>query len=487
MRNIFKTGLLSVFAILLITACEPQDKTDYELGKAPSEEDLSFTMNATGGSSNIIEFVNTSSVPGVAVWDFGNGSKGKGDVVVSEYPFEGSYEVSLRLATTGGAATLVKNLVLDSDDLSLLEHPLYSALTGGPDAVNGKTWVIDQYSPGALGIGPSDAFTPSWWQDGPNGKAGSSYYEQKYTFKQVGVELIWENNGFVYTNGSGVTGLAAEGYTNAIPNPDVGDFDVEFQPKSKYNFSLNTSDSTLTLTDGAFLGFYAGTSTFKILEISEERMYIRVHSAVEPGNAWYMKFVIEELNVEPEVPELPLKATPLSEDFENTDFDVEFAFEDMGDFTNPSYQNPAPVGINTSSKVFLYEKKAGTFYSNIAFVADDYKFDLSEQNQITLKVFIPSYNDYTTTNNVAGEWVANKLLQASIAVKLQNDDLGGSAWETQTEILKTGLEKDKWIELTFDFSNVASREDYNKILIQFGTEGHDGGGVFFFDDFEFHK
>jgi hypothetical protein len=104
-----------------------------------------------------------------------------------------------------------------------------------------------------------------------------------------------------------------------------------------------------------------------------------------------------------------------------------------------------------------------------------------------LKVFIPSYNDYTTENNVAGSWISNKVLQASIAVKLQNNELGGNAWSTQTEILKTGLEKDKWIELTFDFSSVASRQDYDKIVIQFGTEGHDGGGIFFFDDFDFHE
>jgi hypothetical protein len=159
----------------------------------------------------------------------------------------------------------------------------------------------------------------------------------------------------------------------------------------------------------------------------------------------------------------------------------------MGDLTSYSYSNPAPVGINTSSKVALYQKQAGTFYSNMFFVADGYKFDLSTQNKVTMKVYIPSYNDYETENNVAGSWITNTKLLPALAVKLQNSEKGDMAWETQTEIIEREIVMDKWVELTFDFSGVADREDYDKIVVQFGMEGHDGGGVFFFDDFRFHE
>ena len=102
-----------------------------------------------------------------------------------------------------------------------------------------------------------------------------------------------------------------------------------------------------------------------------------------------------------------------------------------------------------------------------------------------IKVFIPSYNDYTTANNVAGSWISNPYLKPQLAVKLQNNDLGGNAWSTQAEIVKGDLEKDKWIDLEFDFSSVKDRVDFDKIVIQFGAEGQDGEGIFFFDDFEF--
>mgnify|MGYP000918050732 FL=1 len=143
-----------------------------------------------------------------------------------------------------------------------------------------------------------------------------------------------------------------------------------------------------------------------------------------------------------------------------------------------------PLPINESAKVYRYWKSNG-FYSNLSFTASDYKFKLTTQNKVRVKVFIPSFNDYTTENGVAGDWIANKKLQPQLAVKLHNSEKGGDAWQTQTEVVKANLEKDKWLELEFDFSAVANREDYDKIVIQFGAEGHAGPGFFYLDEFEF--
>lgn len=470
---------------LLFFACEPQEFDDYDLGTKPMETEVTFTTTPQADRPNVVTFNNTSGATGVAVWDFGNGSKGKGDQVTGEYPFAGNYTVTMVLYTKAGAITQTFPLSIESDDLSLLEHPLYAALTGGAENTEGRTWVFDQYHGGHFGVGAADMTSPEWWAAGPNDKLECSLYTQEFTFKQVGVQMNWVNNGFVYTNGAGLAGLAALGYSQSV-EPPAGDFDVAYEPLDAYTFSLNTTDSTLTLSDNAFMGHFAGSSTYEILSLNETEMYLKVLSASEPGNAWWYRFIPKELNVKPEV---PLKVVPLSEDFEKADVEdmLGFAFDAMGDLSIPGYQNPAPVPLNESPKVFLYQKKAGEFYSNIFYAAEGYKFDLSTQNQITMKVFIPSYNDYTTEYSVAGEHVTNTRLQPAVAVKLQNSDLGGNAWSTQTEIVMADLEKDKWLELTFDFSHVADREDYDKIVIQFGMEGHSGGGVFFFDDFSFSE
>ncbi|NLA62956.1 MAG: hypothetical protein GX857_06995, partial [Bacteroidales bacterium] len=232
------------------------------------------------------------------------------------------------------------------------------------------------------------------------------------------------------------------------------------------------------------MGYYAGSQVYDIIYQTEEVMALRVDNTVE-GHDWVFVYTLEELNIaEPPVVKVP-KAIPLSEDFEGATLKVSFVADDMGDKSGV-VDNPHPVPINESDKVYRYQKSNG-FYSNLSFTTADYKFDLIKQNKITVKVYIPSYNDYETSNPVAGEWIAESRLRPQLAVKLQDSDMGGNAWENQTEIIQADLETDKWIELEFDFSEVSDRTDYDKIVIQFGAEGHGGPGFFFFDDFKFSE
>lgn len=230
------------------------------------------------------------------------------------------------------------------------------------------------------------------------------------------------------------------------------------------------------------MGYYCGSQEYEIIYQTDKVMALRVNNTLENSD-WIFVYCLKELNTKPVI---PLKEIALNEDFELATPKVVFTKEDMGSLTNAFYSNPAPVPVNTSSKAFLYEKSTA-FYSNVFFQATGYKFNLTAQNKITLKVFIPSYNDYTTSNAVAGDWVSNTKLKPQVAVKLQNGSLGGNAYTTQTEIIKGDLATDKWIDLTFDFSGVSTREDYDKIVIQFGAEGQAGAGIFFMDEFHFIK
>ncbi len=479
MKNIFKSGLIALMAVFVMSSCDPQDNDDHSLGAMPQESQLAFSATPSAGKANVIELKNESSIKGVAAWDFGNGGTAKGENVKAEYPFKGDYTIAMTLYTTGGAVTITKVVSIANDDMSLLDTPMYNALTGGAANLEGKTWVFDQYHAGNFGVYPDDN---SWdWYAGANEKDGSCLYTQELTFIQDGVKLIWKNNGSVYTNAAGVTALAALGYTTAVKTP-VDDYDVAYEPKASYTFTLDEAAKTLTFSDGAFVGHYAGTSTYKIEELTEDRMKLTCKSTIEAGNNWAYVFVPKDKNVKPVV---SLKAVKLSEDFEKEKLSVDFAREDMGKLDS-IYSNPAPVPVNISKKVYLYEKSTG-FYSNISFTAPDYKFDLSTINKVRMKVYIPSYNDYTTVADVAGDWITVNQLKKQVAVKLQDSDKEGSAWETQTEIVKADLATDKWLELEFDFSSVKDRKDYDKIVIQFGAEGHAAPGIFFFDDFSFDE
>lgn len=481
MKNIIRfTGLLIITCFAFIS-CDPQVFNDHELGPTPTAEQLDFSINPRAEQPNVVEFTNNSQITGVAVWNFGNNTTGKGGKVTAGYPYKGEYTVTLTLYTPGGATSISKVINIADDDPTLLDTPFFNALTGGIGNADGKTWVFDQYIAGHFGVGPvnsdgGDINSPSWWSAGPDAKLECSLYENEFTFKLDGLTILWKNKGKIYTNGAGLDPLKSMGYPNSSV-PPAGDFDVEYTPKESYTFSLDEAGGILTLSDDAFFGHFAGTSTYTIVKLTEDEMYLRCDSKTETSNRWWYRFVPKEKNVKPEI---PLKAVPLSEDFEGNKF-LNFVQEDMGNVSKV-VDNPAPLPVHESDKVFRYWKAKG-YYSNLSFTASNYKFDLTTQNKIHVKVYIPSYNDYDT-ENAAESWISEKRLRPQLAVKL-HDSSHPAPWEGQTEIIKADLELDKWIELEFDFSGVANREDYDKIVIQFGGEGHGGSGFFFMDDFEF--
>ncbi len=311
MKKIFNAILLAGTAAALLWACQPMDLDSHRLGDPVTEDQLSFSYSPSASTPNIIELTNTSSVNGVALWDLGNGTTVKGDKVSATYPFKGDYTVTMSLYTTGGSATVSKVVSIAADDFGLLDTPGFNALTGGADAAEGKTWVFARYTYGHFGVGDVNAAPeaggPAWWQCDPNGKAGCSLYENTYTFIQKGTKLIWKNNGSIYTNENGMNHLGKGG----TPNEAVGDFDVPYTPGDNLTFVFDEANGKLSLSDGAFLGFYTGVSEYNIITLNEHELYVWCRSAAEPGNAWYFKFVPEDELVEPE-PE-PVEPKPESE------------------------------------------------------------------------------------------------------------------------------------------------------------------------------
>jgi len=70
MKNILKIGMVILTTSLLWISCDPQEDDKIDIGMPPGEEDLSFLV--TEGANNYFTFVNTSTVAGIARWDFDN-------------------------------------------------------------------------------------------------------------------------------------------------------------------------------------------------------------------------------------------------------------------------------------------------------------------------------------------------------------------------------------------------------------------------------
>jgi PKD repeat protein len=498
--NKIQSSILLFMTFFFMFACDPMEEDDHSLGIADTvtADQVSFSYAASSTSNNVLTFTNTSTVsaPHSVLWDLGDGTTSKAASPTGKYPLAGDYTVTLTVYTADGTAATKSQIVhLENDDFGLINTPVYRNLTGGIENAEGKVWVFDQYNNfkdevatalsddirGHMGLSPLNSYNQSWWGAGPNEKSMWTMYSFKFTFIQSGVQLKIANSG----QGYGRKQQAANGgFTPTAIDGEDATFDYA---GGNYTFAIDESgeNPTLTLSGNAFMGYYVGSQTYDIIYQTDKVMALRAPNTVE-GQDWVFIYCLEELNVaEPPVIKEP-QAIALNEDFESQTPSVLFTGEDMGTLFSAFYQNPAPVPLNTSAKVLLYQKTSG-FYSNISHTTTDYLFDLTSVNKVRIKVFIPSYNNYTDEFAVAGDWISNKKLLPQVAVKLQNSSLGGNAWQTQTEIVKADLQKDKWLELEFDFSGVSNRTDYDKIVIQFGAEGHAAPGIFFLDDFSFSE
>lgn len=471
LKNTIKASAYLGIGLMLtvIASCKKNEATG-ELGNAPSPSEIQFTATPTAANPNIVNF--KSSYNGInAHWDFGNGTTATGKEAQGSFPLANTYTVKLTVTAAGGySVSTTKTITIANTNTSMLSDPEYTLLSGGLTNPAGKTWVIDQTQAGHLGVGPIGAQTPDWYQAGPNEKAGTGFYDDEMTFKMsaTGLSYVYDNKGTTFANASNAPGIGGPTGSN--------DPTVNYTPPTNWGWALSASGTTkfINISNNGFIAYYLGVSQYQILSISADEMWLRCLDKANAGNAWYLK-LIRKGYVRPVTPPVqkPLQAANLSDDFQATTGGMAWIAENI-DYIR-AYDNPFKFPANTSSKVGYYEKRTGNDgqYGNLN-ITLPYRFDLSAKNKIRLKVFIPGGNDFTT-------------LKPTVSIKLQNSLLGGNAWQTQLEVVKTLTlaQYNTWIQLEFDYSSWAAQTLYDKIVVQLGGEGHPAPGQFYIDDFEF--
>lgn len=500
--------LIYFISVLILAAACTEEK--YSLEDPVNIDDIRIRIYELE-EDNSYMFVNgiKGSVT-IPTWDLGNGQVAKGDTVYAQYAFKDNYTVKMTVFDGVKPVVVSTTVRVMQDNLEYVNDPVYLFLTGGADAQNGKTWVLDSLRTGHVRLLRTQVGNTFNDLKAPLFFSNIGVYDDEISFKLIGAECRYNNKGVSLSHGGTIDGVAQfrieqlrqmGTVTSVRPSP-VGDFLVGYTPSEnpqkwaivKRTQKVNNVDTQvyyLKLTGGAFFFFYRGNSPsdieYRIDSISEN--YLRVaHLETAPASravsGWQDHYILvpKGYPIQPEVPDTPVppRAENITENFENLAKSVTFTYFDAlqtGWMGLPSFSvvaNPREDAVNPSDSVGRFVRGIG--YDEQLQIKKGYKFDLSVRNKFRMKVYFPTYNNYTGVN-----------LKPTVEMRLRNS---ANAAQVQPAKTITIAQSDfgKWVEVVFDFSDQASQVNFDTWVIQFGGQYPKGTqsspGIFFFDDLE---
>jgi len=289
-----------------------------------------------------------------------------------------SYTVTIIASGTAGVSS---NTTLEIEVLSTFkDEEAIQFLTGGTQ----KKWYVAAAEPGHLGVGPnnSDATTnyyPNYYQAAAFEKAGSGnsscLYDNVLTFSLDGDQLKYnlDNGGRTFFNHSYLSVGGGGGSDDSCLNyTATGLKTVTLSPSESVvtknpNHLTQTRGTMLNISDGGFMGYYLGQSSYEILSITANRMVVRVIQGNDPSLAWYQIFSTTSPNQTPEVDYTTLK---WSDEFNTagapdaTKWSYDLGSGGWGNSESQNYTNSASNSIVAGGSLKITAIKEGSGYTS---------------------------------------------------------------------------------------------------------------------------
>ncbi|MDB9883018.1 PKD domain-containing protein [Bacteroidia bacterium] len=448
-----KTTLLflSLALILGISSCKPDDEPT--LGTAPTKADAAFTYAASTDNDNIINFIATNAGFTYS-WDFDNGTNASTKEATAEYPNKGTYTVTLTVFNSGGSASSSQDVIIAEDDASLLSNPKFTLLTGGAAGSGSKTWVIDSTRVGHFGVGDLDSDGPIHYSASPGDKANSGLYSDRYVFTLTGFKFDHITNGSVFINNDQMSE-----FPGSYENSDDATAPFQNQTDETWVLTEGEEDTTITISGQAFIGFYTGSRTYEILNLSENELYIKYTDSKDATLSWFIRLVPEDFPVDGGGGgggEDPVNTSTLSLPFNFEAGTVDTSqWEAFGGSTLEVVDNTMSSAINTSTKAVQTIHGEQTWAGLAVTLKDPLDFS-GDKKTIAVKVYAPTTGEFR--------------------IKLEDFATGKIVIEEDVMVTKAN----EWQEISIDFSEAATGT-YDKIAI-FPGWNIANAGTFLIDD-----
>ena len=296
--------------VLVVTGCGQED---YAFGDIKAPSNLTVTADIVGataenpdgdGSGQVIFTASAEdAITYRFVFDDGTEELAPTGVLTKRFTGVGLNTYTYTVVATGkaGVATSLSEAVTVRSDFSDAEA--LQLLTGGGT----KTWYWAADEPGHLGVGQNDGnadanFFANFYQAVPFEKAGdpasSCLYEDELVFALDGDRLTYQLNNFAKT----YFNVSYEGVVNGSQGFDYCyDFAVAEDPQvvtlapSESVVVANgipgqTRGTVMNFTNGGFMSYYIGATSYEILSITENRLVVRAIQGNNDFLAWYHIF-----------------------------------------------------------------------------------------------------------------------------------------------------------------------------------------------------
>lgn len=299
-----KSYIIAIPAIILmLTGCL---EDNYKLGElvTPSEVTLTYEIegvdaeNPYGDGSGIVKFTATAENEITFNYHFGDGKDNQiapDGKVSHQFSKNGinTYNVTVLAVGTGGL-TSGKTVQVEVYS-SFTDDEALEFLTGG----SSKTWYWAADQPGHTGLGPNykdgtNHTYAAWYNAAPFEKAATCMYDSEFTFTKVNGGLTLEhknpsNKAFIPGTYAGKIGVEGD-VCHGVPVVDIsGVKNVSFSPSASIaTVDGNYRGTTMSFSDGGFLGWYVGANSCEIIQVTNNILKVRVE---EDGTfAWYHTF-----------------------------------------------------------------------------------------------------------------------------------------------------------------------------------------------------
>lgn len=318
MKKILTTTGSVLMLLLFVTACQ-EDDTKFGNISAPSNLELTYEIvgqdaeNPDGDGSGKVNLKATAENAISYKYFFSDQTSANAPTGMHTKQFTrngvNTYTVTVVANGKGGVSTSTSVNVTVLSNFS--DEEAVELLTGG----NTKTWYWAAAKPGHLGVGPNndnpaENASPIWYSAAPFEKAGSPnsscLYDNVLTFTKEGENLKYmlDNGGQTFFNAAYVSvGGGSQTEDFCLPYDTSGEKTVLLGPTNSLVDPAVMRGTTMTFSDGGFMGYYIGTSTYDIVSLTNTEMVVRAVMGNDPGLAWYHIFSTQPPNGGTEEPE----------------------------------------------------------------------------------------------------------------------------------------------------------------------------------------